>query len=414
MRNNDPRVPLPTSAPQCPHGESSVVVCPHCSRIPSRAPLPQEEAPRPSETPKKCQCYDFPRIRAVACDVHGVAPFPSGSASPSSERPAERSCQYCGATSPLIGKRGGWACWPPCESSRVSSPSSGGPAEPTHGAALTFDPPIGWKTCWRCHASVFSDGQFQFENEAATILHACRNSAPPPRDESDGFSIWNDGAEMEPGGRLALLLDWIAREDRTVVPFPLSGLQLLAARLSTGSAPRNEPDEKGWKRLAMQACRYLTGEQLAEASKAAGIEAHICGSAPRPQEGEAAALTDEDVAALRKEAAWNRSFDEGASPEVADTLDSIADKIAARLASPLPPRDERRAELDTALLDRMDAVRASVPLRTFGFQFWVTHGESARSALARHLVEEEQRLDHQAPGWRDEARSARPVSGDGR
>jgi hypothetical protein len=121
-----------------------------------------------------------------------------------------------------------------------------------------------------------------------------------------------------------------------------------AARLSGDAAPRacEACDGSGWG---------YNADGSEGAPCAACLGSGISASAPRPQEGEAAAL-DAAYRLLEVEGeAWARAIREhdrdvsrpGRSDALIAGYHSLARAIAARLASPLPPRDERRADVES-------------------------------------------------------------------
>jgi hypothetical protein len=231
-----------------------------------------------------------------------------GSASPSSERPAEPTDD------------GGWSC-DKCGAyhnerpARVSQPSPGGSGEETTEAGRML---------------------------ATFLAHSLKPN-----------EISGPGRER----RVAELLRWFERHARGEAnptwferhAFELA-YALVATRLSGGAAPCDGRFQN------VQDCEILkSGAPCAEHSTSSV-------SAPRPQEGEAAALTGEEatpitdaeiaarIAELERSLRPHREW--GGCPmtgeeECCDTLVielRLLRRVAARLASPLPPRDERPLE----------------------------------------------------------------------
>jgi hypothetical protein len=251
---------------------------------------------------------------------------PSGSASPSSERPAEPPDDHADF---LATQAGGFAAAKAfAENRRVSQPSPGG-----------------------------SGGETR--DDVAEALRRLRQIARHPADQ------------------------W--------------AVDLLAARLSGDAAPRNEPftdaevealrDALWQASAAWDSCQCFRNECPHEAAyfaaRKAFHDATFAGSAPRPQEGEAAALPvevsdDELRTAMLAYNQWPESARLAyAHPRSLDDVTVIAVRRAvnavllARLASPLPPRDERRADPDedTALIDRLEAIGVESMYLRDGSQF---------------------------------------------
>jgi hypothetical protein len=301
------------------------------------------------------EAYDDAERHGKVDEFLGIHP---GSASPSSERPAEPPDDHADF---LATQAGGFAAAKAfAENRRVSQPSPGGsggettltPNDP-HGANIEwqYDPKWGlqWRGEWAtgCHQPYFTTGLEKWVMTRERIALAARlsgDAAPQACEACDG-SGWGynaDGSEGAPCAacrgsgisasaprpqegeaaaltrgdeaaeiRLAYLLSWIETETRTVVPFPLSDLRLLV-RLASPLPPRDERpslDEgptraqltalrkAAWEAsLAWETCECFANDCPHEAAYFAARDAFLAATfRASPRPGAEATTNNEDI-----------------------------------------------------------------------------------------------------------------------